>query len=176
MNTDYIPISNRKLRDAVYQGFGGRCFYTGQPVLKADMAIDHIIPKNEGGKDSVFNYALTSKKLNAQKRAKLEMGMIDRMLYIVKLVYAPKVITLLGHRTIKPHQNKLNQEWRKQRKEVPRLLGELYYSLLSENGVHMDRARLDLANRISRATFGFGIPFYEGVFGSSIQVTDRELL
>ncbi len=104
------------------------------------------------------------------------MGMIDRMLYIVKLVYAPKVITLLGHRTIKPHQNKLNQEWRKQRKEVPRLLGELYYSLLSENGVHMDRARLDLANRISRATFGFGIPFYEDMFGSSSKVTDRKLL
>jgi hypothetical protein len=133
MDLDNTPISNRKLRDAIYDAFEGKCFYTGQPVKKEDMVIDHIRPKDKGGKDSIFNYALTSKRLNAQKNTKVDDGMIDRMLYIVKLVYAPKVIKLLevqgrvhpkrAWRRERDELRKRKQEKAEREREIGKLLG-----------------------------------------------------
>jgi hypothetical protein len=179
MDLDNTPISNRKLRDAIYDAFEGKCFYTGQPVKKEDMVIDHIRPKDKGGKDSIFNYALTSKRLNAQKNTKVDDGMIDRMLYIVKLVYAPKVIKLLevqgrvhpkrAWRRERDELRKRKQEKAEREREIGKLLGELYYTILLENKPWITRRDIDEAHKISIATFGPGLPFYEDVFGNSFQ-------
>ena len=91
MNTE-ISISNLKLRRVIYEVFEGSCFFTGQPVAFEDMAIDHIIPRSKGGADDVYNYFVTSRHLNAKKRAKLNHKGVEPSLYIIKLVYAPKVL------------------------------------------------------------------------------------
>ena len=81
-----------KLRDSIYKAFNGKCFYTSQKVRKEDMVIDHILPKSKGGEDSVYNYVLTSKEVNSKKGAKLNLDGIEPVLYLVKTIYAPKVL------------------------------------------------------------------------------------
>lgn len=89
MNTS--PTTDPALREAMYKAFGGKCFYTGQNIGFEDMAIDHILPKSKGGLDIISNYALTSRHLNSKKSAKVDYSQIERMLYLVKTVYTPKV-------------------------------------------------------------------------------------
>lgn len=91
-----IPISNSCLRNAIYGAFEGKCFYTGQPIEKKKMAIDHVLPKNKGGEDNVYNYVLTSKRLNTLKSTKFYKEKLDAILFIVATVYAPKVLMILN--------------------------------------------------------------------------------
>ena len=89
-----ISISDLKLRKAIYEAFEGRCFYTGQPVSFEKMCIDHVVPKSKGGENDIYNYVLTSQRLNAQKSAKLYRQHVEPVLYIIKAVYAPKVMKI----------------------------------------------------------------------------------
>jgi hypothetical protein len=89
-----ISISDLKLRKAIYEAFEGRCFYTGQPVPFEKMCIDHVVPKSKGGENNIYNYVLTSQRLNAQKSAKLYRRHVEPVLYIIKTVYAPKVMKI----------------------------------------------------------------------------------
>lgn len=162
-----IPISNSYLRNAIYGAFEGKCFYTGQPIKKKEMVIDHVLPKNKGGEDSIYNYVLTSKRLNAQKNAKLDESMIDRVLYIVKLIYAPKVIKLLSLRSAKVREKKSRRNWKKEEAEIRKSLGGLYYAIQLEKKPWITRAHIDMAHKSSIAMFGMGLPFYEDVFGNS---------
>lgn len=97
--TEY-KINDPRLRAAMLSGFGGRCFYTGQKVTEANMAIDHVVPKNKGGKDSVLNYALTTRLLNNHKATFLDEENVKPILYIIETVYAPRVLKQL-----------LNKKW-----------------------------------------------------------------
>jgi len=94
MNDEY-RIDNKRLRDAIFKVFGGKCFYTGQKVTKDNMAIDHVIPKSKGGKDSIYNYVLTTQYINSQKRAALNEEKVTTVLYLIETVYAPRIIKLL---------------------------------------------------------------------------------
>jgi len=87
-----IPISDKILRDAIYQAFNGKCFYTGQPVAKEAMSIDHAVPISKGGKDSILNYVLTSRYLNTSKGNNLDLDQITPLLYLISSVFAPRVI------------------------------------------------------------------------------------
>ena len=89
-----ISISDLKLRKAIYEAFEGRCFYTGQPVPFEKMCIDHVVPKSKGGENNIYNYVLTNQRLNAQKSARLYRRHAEPVLYIIKTVYAPKVIKI----------------------------------------------------------------------------------
>lgn len=97
--TDEISISNKYLRLAVHEAFGGRCFYTGRDVLFADMHIDHVRPKARGGKDVVTNYALTCREMNYKKRAKQDEEFIAVTTNFIRLVYARKVLAILNKLT-----------------------------------------------------------------------------
>ena len=42
-------------------------FYTGKYIKRKDRSIEHIIPRSKGGKNDLFNYAVTHKDLNNQR-------------------------------------------------------------------------------------------------------------
>lgn len=88
-------ISDPLLREAIYFGYRGRCFYTGRQVSQEMMEIDHLIPVAKGGWDSIDNFVLTCKKTNLSKQDKIEPSMIERMQYIVKIAFAPRVLRKL---------------------------------------------------------------------------------
>ena len=95
--------TNPHLRKAMLKVFGNKCFYTGQEVTKDNMAIDHVIPRSKGGEDSVFNYVLTTKFINGQKRDAIEPDRLEAMLYSIRTVYAPRVLrTLKGKNNNEP--------------------------------------------------------------------------
>jgi len=94
MNHTY-QTTDKRLREAMLQVFGNKCFYSGRPIENNNFEIDHIVPKSRGGEDSVYNYVLASKDINRKKRDRIDKETIAKLLYIVKIVYAPKVLRLL---------------------------------------------------------------------------------
>lgn len=107
--TEY-KTDDPRLRAAVLNGFGGRCFYTGQEVTEDNMAIDHVVPKDKGGKDSVLNYALTTKLLNNHKATVLDEEKIKPILYIIETVYALRVLKQLQDKKWKSVNNGLRKQ------------------------------------------------------------------
>jgi 5-methylcytosine-specific restriction endonuclease McrA len=66
-----------KVREAVYQKYGGRCAYCGKEIEYKDMQIDHLIPVqrerfgryNEEQIECFENYMPTDRTCNHYKRA-----------------------------------------------------------------------------------------------------------
>jgi hypothetical protein len=81
-----LSISNPMVRKAVYAAFGGKCFYTGQPLPQDGFQIDHVIPQMKGGADSFDNYVLSTPRINMRKGA-TPIG--PGASHLVKAVYAP---------------------------------------------------------------------------------------
>lgn len=46
---------NKKLREQVYQKYGGRCAYCGKEITLKQMQVDHIHPQYLGGNDDYDN-------------------------------------------------------------------------------------------------------------------------
>lgn len=82
-------IKDPKVRESVYKAFKGQCFFTGRPIKKEDMVIDHLVPKNKGGSDSFDNFVLTFRDLNLGKSDKY-VSKLESMRWIVEKVYAPR--------------------------------------------------------------------------------------
>lgn len=66
-----INIQDEDFRRVLYIAFGGKCFYTNEPLDKNNFHIDHIIPKSKGGKDTVANCVPCIPEYNLQKSDKL---------------------------------------------------------------------------------------------------------
>jgi CRISPR-associated endonuclease Csn1 len=52
---------------------GGICLYTGTPLRETDLEqyqVDHIVPRERGGPDSMLNYMLTTQDANREKGAR----------------------------------------------------------------------------------------------------------
>lgn len=84
-----ILTSNANLREAIYLAHKGRCFYTGRKVEFDRMEIDHIVPISCGGKNCIVNYVLTTPALNRRKNDKINFELVDRMLYLNRILFAP---------------------------------------------------------------------------------------
>lgn len=104
MDVNNIPTSDKNLRDIMHNVFGGKCFWTGRKITKEEMVIDHVLPQLLGGKDSIYNYVITTQSINSKKATKVG-DEIERILYIVKLCYAEKVKEKLENR-IEPKKQK----------------------------------------------------------------------
>lgn len=89
-----ITISDPLVRDAVYLAHKGKCFFTGRPVNRDEMVIDHLYPISKGGTDSFNNYVLTFHDLNLGKSNKVDSDRINRMQSVVNTVYAPRAIRI----------------------------------------------------------------------------------
>tara|TARA_R110002167_G_scaffold346861_1_gene557659 strand:+ start:778 stop:1401 length:624 start_codon:yes stop_codon:yes gene_type:complete len=87
-----VKTSDVLLRRVMYDVFGGKCFYSGQELPFDNFHIDHVVPSSKGGQDSVFNYVLCSPVHNLKKSANIDIDSVNRILYIVKVGYAGKVI------------------------------------------------------------------------------------
>lgn len=109
-DTTEYKTDDPRLRAAVLSGFGGRCFYTGQEVTEDNMAIDHVVPKDKGGKDSILNYALTTKLFNNHKATVSDEEEIKPILYIIETVYAPRVLKRLQDKKWKSVNNGLRKQ------------------------------------------------------------------
>lgn len=94
METKY-QLSDPHLRKAIYDAFGGKCFYSGLKIALDEMHIDHIIPRSRGGEDSVYNLVPTRKDINLAKSNKFDKETFQPVIAYVKSVYAPKVLKKL---------------------------------------------------------------------------------
>jgi hypothetical protein len=83
-------INDPLVREAIYYAHRGRCFFTGRPVPKDEMTIDHLVPVAKGGENRLENYVLTTRKINLDKRDRLYSSEIERMKYIVKVAFFPR--------------------------------------------------------------------------------------
>lgn len=70
-------VISKKMREAVYKKYGGRCAYCGKEIEYKDMQIDHLIPiqrerfgrYNEEQIECFENYMPTDRACNHYKRA-----------------------------------------------------------------------------------------------------------
>jgi 5-methylcytosine-specific restriction endonuclease McrA len=71
-NYDKIPIHMPRLtKQAVFERDGGVCQYTGEYVGKSGGNIDHVNPRDRGGKDSFENLVWCKKDVNSKKSNRL---------------------------------------------------------------------------------------------------------
>jgi DNA-binding XRE family transcriptional regulator len=87
-----IRTTDLYLRKAIYKAHKGKCFYTGEHLDFNLIEIDHIIPKYEGGTNTILNYVLTSRKINGRKSKKYEKEICDKLQLLNKLLFVPSVI------------------------------------------------------------------------------------
>lgn len=63
---------SKKMRETVWQKYGGRCAYCGRKIKICDMQVDHFIPKNgyfAQGTDDLSNLMPSCRMCNHYKRA-----------------------------------------------------------------------------------------------------------
>lgn len=80
-NFSRMPVMTPRLtKKAIYERDGGVCQYTGERVGPKEGNIDHVIPRDRGGKDSWENLVWSKKDLNSRKGNKLnhEAGLVLR--------------------------------------------------------------------------------------------------
>jgi CRISPR-associated endonuclease Csn1 len=61
------------LRMELFRLQGGMCLYTGSPLRETEIEqyqVDHIVPRERGGPDSMLNYVLTTLEANREKGAR----------------------------------------------------------------------------------------------------------
>jgi CRISPR-associated endonuclease Csn1 len=69
------------LKMELYRIQGGVCLYTGEALMETELdlyQIDHIVPRERGGPDSVLNYLLTTQKANAEKGVRTPFEWLSR--------------------------------------------------------------------------------------------------
>ncbi len=57
----------KKVREAVYRKYGGRCAYCGEKIDIKDMQVDHLIPFYKDGEESIDNYMPACRQCNFYK-------------------------------------------------------------------------------------------------------------
>ncbi|HRE82084.1 MAG TPA: HNH endonuclease [Opitutaceae bacterium] len=74
VSTQYekMPVrSPRVSRQAIYERDGGVCQYTGERVGKSGGNLDHVVPRDRGGRDSFENLVWSKKEINSHKANRL---------------------------------------------------------------------------------------------------------
>lgn len=89
-NFKKMPIKKfRPTKETIRQRDGDVCQYTGEKIPKGQGNIDHIIPKDKGGKDTFENQVWCKKEINSMKgnRFNHEVG-----LKLIRDPKAPKAV------------------------------------------------------------------------------------
>lgn len=67
-NYDKMPVHRQRLSaSGIYERDKGTCQYTGRKLPKSQLNLDHVVPRDKGGKDSWENLVLADKDLNSMK-------------------------------------------------------------------------------------------------------------
>lgn len=85
VNYDKVPMTKPRLSSGnVFARDGGICQYTGEKVGRGSGNLDHVVPRDRGGRDEWSNLVWTSRDLNSRKSNRLnsEIGL--------KLIRQPK--------------------------------------------------------------------------------------
>ena len=75
---DKVPMTRPRLSSGnIWVRDGGVCQYTGRKLTKSSGNIDHIVPRDRGGRDTWENMALCDKDINSMKGNRLnsEVGL-----------------------------------------------------------------------------------------------------
>lgn len=86
-----MNTTDTDLRVAVFEAFKGKCFWSGRSVQIDLFHVDHVVPVAKGGKDEIENFVLSDPDINILKSDLLDPEFVERVLYIVRIVYAPRV-------------------------------------------------------------------------------------
>jgi 5-methylcytosine-specific restriction protein A len=63
--------SRYKLRQKIFEKFGGVCAYCNKELSFETFTIDHILPKSRGGTNEFSNLTVACKKCNQEKADKI---------------------------------------------------------------------------------------------------------
>lgn len=91
-----MNTTDADLRVAIFEAFKGECFWSGRKLEENFFHVDHVIPSAKGGKDEVENFVLSDPGINKLKSDLMDSELVERVLYIVRTVYAPRVVSILS--------------------------------------------------------------------------------
>ncbi|MDX9744224.1 MAG: Rha family transcriptional regulator [Arcobacteraceae bacterium] len=122
-----INIHDEDFRRVLYIAYGGKCFYTNEPLNKNDFHIDHIMPKSKGGKDTVANCVPCIPEYNLQKSDKL-LPNSQNIIEAVLSCHADMVIELFNNiktaKSLKSKHNRVTMQGLK--KSIMKEFNEMY--------------------------------------------------
>jgi hypothetical protein len=93
-------ITPRPTKEAIRKRDGGKCQYTGKIVSWNEGNIDHVIPRDQGGKNTWENMVLSDKNVNSKKA---NMTPEQAGLKLIRKPFAPKKMPLSAAQTIAHH-------------------------------------------------------------------------
>jgi 5-methylcytosine-specific restriction endonuclease McrA len=67
---NYAKMNYREIQPTkrnLYEFYGGKCIWTGKQLSYAEMTMEHMIPRSDGGKNTWENLAPAQKKLNNER-------------------------------------------------------------------------------------------------------------
>lgn len=101
VNYDKMPLRSPRLsREAIFERDGGICQYTGEYVGRSGGNLDHVVPRDRGGRDSFDNLVWAKKDVNSKKANRLphEAG-----LRLLRRPKAPSPLPVVATITVPKH-------------------------------------------------------------------------
>ncbi len=93
-------VSPRATKDAIRKRDAGICQYTGKEMSWKDGNIDHVIPRDQGGKNTFENMVWSSKEVNSKKANKTPK---QAGLTLIRKPVAPRPIPISATFTVAHH-------------------------------------------------------------------------
>ncbi len=85
---DKVPTKTTRLsHGAIWERDGGKCQYTGDKVTRETGNIDHVRPRDRGGRDTWENLVVARKDINTRKSNRLNR---EAGLTLIRKPFAPK--------------------------------------------------------------------------------------
>lgn len=88
-----VDKGDKILREAMYRAFKQKCLYTCMEIDRSQASVDHILPESQGGPNNIYNYVLAETNINSTKSDKFDEVAAIGLLSIVRLHFAPLVIS-----------------------------------------------------------------------------------
>ncbi len=90
---DKVPEKRPRLSNgAIWERDGGTCQYTGDKVTRATGNLDHVVPRDRGGRDTWENLVVARKDINTRKSNRLNR---EAGLKLIRKPQAPKTTVKL---------------------------------------------------------------------------------
>jgi hypothetical protein len=158
-----MKTNNPILRRAIYSAHKGRCFFTGRKLDFNDFHVDHLIPSAAGGIDEIENYVVCCPRINVLKSAAMDNDLLERMQYILKTVFTPRLVARIEKE--KALQKGVKRLWAKPSEESARFRIKL---AISNDGKYFYPKKQDVMNGLVKDR----LPINPAVLGglSSVQL------
>lgn len=95
---------SQEVRKMIYDKAGGRCALCGRKITLSEMTLDHIVPLDRGGEDTVKNLQCTCKPCNQFKANIRPSDFMERItaifIYQMEKKYSGKIRWKIVHRAL----------------------------------------------------------------------------